>query len=457
MPPKRNWARIAQINNNRNPQPRQNQQNPPPPQNPQQPAHYNVPVNAAQIAAMQRRVYEPLGNWRLGNGRPASAVSWMFSIRLSPDPNDPHHFALDEEFDDDGNVARNYRPAPLHVLRQPLNQRGVNAGAAVPVYLVYQLEQGNNGNPLFGNGFHYQGYIEFDNRVTAPQIIDIMQWQDFWWDVWLEPRRAKREDAVAYVQKVETRVMYDFEDGLGPQPIIAVEEGVPRNDDVVGQAAMIRVMVQDGANFDAISEAYPEAAMRCCNGIKAMITERVKAMPKVWRAVQVFVYWGDTRTGKSKRITDIEGQEKVYRKLAKSAYYDLYDFDVHEVLILEDFRGHHMTIDELLNICDGVPLLLNQKYGCSTARWNKVYITSNIAPSAWYPTADKREKDALFYRLQTGGVFNFINRNNKESVAEYEANKQYKMGDPRDYQNVLFMNTPLEPQATQLYQEFVEE
>lgn len=452
MPPKFNWAQIGAINrNNRNNNPNMNpvaQNNQQQPQ--QQPQPQNIPVvhhpfNQHQLAAFRRREYAPLGQWRIGNGRPASAVAWMFSIRLSPDPNDPHFFSMRQQLDDNGQVANNYRPLPLAQLNNPMQQRGVAALPAVPVYLVYQLEQGDNGNPLFGDGYHYQGYVEFSARVTAPQIIDIMQWQGFWWDVWLEPRRNTREHCVNYVTKEETRVMWDNpNDNLGPRAVITVEEGQPRGDDVVDQAAMIRQMIADGANYDDIAAAYPERAMRCVNGIKALIVERIKSLPKVWREVTCFVHWGDTRTGKSKRVYDIEGYDKVYQKIAKSAYYDGYDLEKHEVLIIDDFTPGDMEVAEFLKICDGQPLLVNQKYGCSVARWKRVYITSNVPPSQWFPKATKKQMEAVFHRLMTGGVTQFIDKNNKEAVSDYHLDVQFKMGDPRDRQNVFFSGQTFE-------------
>ena len=467
MPPKRNYSRERAIRNNiagvrrqrdvedSEDDEGQNIPNPnnmmmmmmPPPQQQQEQIQREQRIervrNRIQFLLQEQRNallagrYHPLGNWRIGANRPASAVSWMFSIRLSNDPRATNFFSMHPHVDENGEQIINYRPMDIEDLQEPMQARGARAARAMPVFLVYQLERGNNGNVIFGEGFHYQGYIEFSDRVTAPEIIDIMQWQDFWWDVWLEPRRGSKQAAIDYVTKEETRVMHDF--GVaGVQPLCYIRQGEPRAEDAIGQGVAVQQMIADGANFAQVAAAYPEYALRNANGIGRLINERVKSMPKKFRQVTCYVYWGDTRTGKSRTVYEKEGYDKVYSKLANSAYYDGYEMENHEALLLEEFNAGDMKIDDFLKVLDGQPLMLNVKFASASAHWKRVYITSNVPPSEWFPRAPKKQIEALYARLMTGGITKYVDASSEEAMNDH---KYSLPNDQRDVSNVLFVKT----------------
>ena len=429
----------------------------PPPRPGQQQRGRNMIVRAP---ANVRRQNEPTGNIRYANGQLRSAVSWMFTIRLSNDPRRVNYFPYEQDPRRMQRVNGRYRqPYVIPTLASLVGRRNA------PVYLLYQLEQGNNGVlghnglPLHEN-LHYQGFMEFGSKVSAIEICVVMGWlaQNGWnmGDVWLEPRQGRKEDAIAYVTKDDTAFAIhdlienfaigvltaeEFQDGVneleegedGPLEYFRREEGQQRPPDAADMAGIVTNMIQEGATYHDILMAYPSYALQRTYGIKAAIDaiSEKKGGKLKHRDVKTFVFWGDSRTGKSRKISEMEGdqdlvmdQNKVYVKNRKEHYYQHYTDQ--EVLVLDEFVGSHggdkMTIDDLLQILDGQNLSLAIKHSSPRfARWTKVYITSNIPPRLWFPNAPPGQLEAMYRRLETGGIWKFVDTDKPASVEAHDA------------------------------------
>lgn len=416
----------------------------------------------------QRPRQDPTGNIRFANRVLRSAVSWMFTLRLSPDPRRVNYFPDPPTL---AGLAQDANGAWVRPYSVPtVNQLQFRPHA--PQFIVYQLERGNNGavdqqgNLIHGNGMHYQGYMEFPNKVSALEICAVMGWNElFGWnmlDVWLEPRAGRREDAIAYVTKDDSAVdvdetLRDFTLGdidsdqvtenINNQFQLAIEEvnyqpppdvpirprsGEPRPADAVELAKAIEAMINEGASYLDIFKIHPGYALSHPAGIKAAIAAVADAKGGVLahRDVKTFVFWGDSRTGKTRRIAELEGDEnlvmdknKVYIKSRTEQYYQHYTNQ--EVLVLDEFVGGttgKMTIDDFCAILDGSNLSLPIKYESPRfARWVRVYITSNIPPRKWFPNATPEQTDAMYNRLKTGGIIKFVNTNKPASVAAHQA------------------------------------
>ena len=426
-----------------------------------------------------RRQNEPMGNIRYANGQLRSAVSWMFTLRLSNDPRRVNYFPYAQDPHRIQRVNGQYvRPYVVPTLRQ------LGARRNAPQFILYQLEMGDNGvlghdgRPLHDN-LHYQGFMEFPGKVSAVEICLAMGWTPaLGWnmgDVWLEPRQGRKEDAIAYVTKDDTAFAVsehvadfalgdineqEFADAIdrledneqGQMDYFRREDGQQRPPDAADMAGIVTHMIQEGASYHDILMAYPSYALQRTYGIKAAIDAigEKKGGKLRHRQVQTFVFWGDSRTGKSRKIAEMEGDEelvmdqsKVYVKNRKEHYYQHYVDQ--EVLVLDEFVGANgaekMTIDDLLQILDGQNLSLAIKHGSPRfARWKRVYITSNIAPRLWFPNADPAQLEALYRRLETGGITKFVDSDKPASVLAHEAevvSDTYK----RDRANVVIRSS----------------
>lgn len=420
MPPKINWAGIHNVNA----QPRrlgraqreeEDDENPP-------------PVNNAQpIRPVRHRVPEPRGRIRGLNGHLIQSRAWVFTLRLSPIANAINYV------DPTGSNRNDYMIPPLATIQGRFNNPFMAPRGHAPQYISYQLELGNNGDPMFGNSYHYQGYIEFDQPVTATEIVEMMgannQDPSGWWnwdmnDIYLAPREWSQQAAQRYTHKHDTAVMHrilgEFGDDADEEievPRVRVEEGELRHQNANVFEAMVQ-MVNNGANFNEISDAYPRHAMMMASGISKKIMERLKMNPPNFRKVKVYVFWGDSRTGKTRKVYEMEG-DKVYSKTDEGLYFDGYDPNKHKALLLDECYGNY-KIGQLLHWLEGHPHLLNQKFGGTYAAWERVYITSNVPPRLWFPGIPTRQVNALYKRLNSGGIVKFVDTNDPNSLRDHK-------------------------------------
>jgi len=110
---------------------------------------------------------------------------------------------------------------------------------------------------------------------------------------------------------------------------------------------------------------------------------------------QIFVYWGVTGSGKSRRAWAEAGFD-AYPKDPRSKFWDGYRN--HDHVVIDEFRGG-IDISHVLRWFDRYPVLVEVK-GSSTALCaSKIWITSNLHPRDWYPDLDEETKNALIRRL----------------------------------------------------------
>lgn len=367
---------------------------------------------------------DPSGPIRLGNGRLATSVAWMFTIRLrnpSPEnPNPPNQM--------------NYTLPTIQQVDVDAIRRNI-AFMTRPVFIRYQLEQGNNGDPLWGNAYHLQGYMEFDAPINAVQICMLFGWiRMLGWlmeDVYLAVRHGTKESALLYVWKDHTSVRNQ----VTGEPELRVEEGVLRPGNPIDIAVQVRNMIRDDADFEDIADAFPAYAMRYGNNIRSQITERERNAVRPWRPVQVYVHWGDTGTGKTKDVWQSFGYGNVYSKIG-GKFFDGYVPKRHEVLLLDEVSD--IQFEQFLKMLDGNPFIVEIKGGALQARWKTVVITSNKPPHLWYSGLANRHIEALYRRLKTGGIIKYVDSNKPEEERELDDTRF-----PQNYENVKLVDTRL--------------
>jgi len=340
----------------------------------------NVPQPrvARRVAQRQRRV-EPQGAYRNANNTLARAVSWVFTLWLN-------------EEDEDAVNNADYRPPDPNQFQLPVGAR--------LTFIRYQLERGANG--LLGrNGLHIQGYLEFDQRVTAINILDIMQWTEaHGWDmnnIYLAPRNGPRQAALDYVWKDVSAV-----EGTRH------EAGQLRPEEVRTQGAAVAEGVNQGMYLEDFMERMPDLALRFANQIKTLVSLREKNEFPEARKVICTCLWGDTGTGKTYHVFKTEGPRNVYSKIS-GKFYDGYRPNIHNVLLFDECLGE-VPVNDFLKALDEHPHTVEVKGGVLCAKWTKVYVTSNVPPSKWFPNANDRSKAALKRRFDEGGIIKYVDK-----------------------------------------------
>jgi len=109
----------------------------------------------------------------------------------------------------------------------------------------------------------------------------------------------------------------------------------------------------------------------------------------------IYVFWGAAGTGKSRRAWQEAGLD-AYPKDPCTKFWDAYQGQ--ENVVIDEFRGE-INISHILRWFDRYPVNVECKFGATTLRAKKIWLTSNVDPREWYPTVNQDTKDALMRRL----------------------------------------------------------
>lgn len=230
-------------------------------------------------------------------------------------------------------------------------------------YTIYGMEKGENGT------CHLQGYTEVENpkRISGMKKLPGLERAHF------EKRRGSREQARNYCMKDGEWIEFgDWSAGGQGQ----------RND-------LRKVMnsIRDQKKTIEIMEEDPEIYarnLRFCEKYQALVD---KEETKTFRNVETHVLWGEAGSGKSR--TAAESAPDAFRVDPTEAFpFDGYDGETE--IIIDDYYGQFKWC-KLLNILDGYQFRVNVKGSHRYAKWNKIFITSNVEPKDWYKRGLKPE------------------------------------------------------------------
>lgn len=109
----------------------------------------------------------------------------------------------------------------------------------------------------------------------------------------------------------------------------------------------------------------------------------------------VYVYWGATGTGKSRAAWERAG-EGAYCKDPMSKFWCGYQGQ--RAVVIDEFRGG-ISISHMLRWLDRYPVNVEIKGSSVPLVAERIWITSNLPPRAWYPELDVETYRALERRL----------------------------------------------------------
>lgn len=164
--------------------------------------------------------------------------------------------------------------------------------------------------------------------------------------------------------------------------------------------------VKAGATLKDIIINHPSVAMKYPAGLK-MAMEELAEEPEFNPNLKVYVYWGNSGTGKSHQAYCKNDRKEVYRLTKKEWVSTFFNgYRKHKILLLDDFDGSWMKFTDFKTLCDGYATKVNLKGRWVYSGWDTIIITSNHSPAEWYKnaTVSKQEKIQLARRLNTGGV-----------------------------------------------------
>lgn len=240
-------------------------------------------------------------------------------------------------------------------------------------YIKGQLERGSDTGYL-----HWQVVVHFSTKKT-------LHYMKFLFGDRMHGESARSKAADDYVWKEETRIDgTQFE--LGKKPL---NRAVVKDWDLIVNSAR-------SGDFEAIPG---DVLVRCYGNIKKI---RVDSLKPESLERQVFVYWGRTGAGKSKRAWEEAGLS-AFPKDPNTKFWDGYSGQVN--VVVDEFRGC-ISISHLLRWLDRYPVIVEIKGSSCVLKATSIWITSNLSPDEWYPDLDKETKNALRRRFTNVVHFN---------------------------------------------------
>jgi len=232
-------------------------------------------------------------------------------------------------------------------------------------YIIGQLESGNDSGFL-----HWQVMVSFKSKQSLVGVRAVFG------NFHAELSRSSAADS--YCQKEETRIAgTQFE--LGAKPF-------SRNSKIEWESVWI------AAQSGALSQIPPNVRVVNYRSIRSIASDYSRCVGMVR---ECFVFWGKTGTGKSRRAWEEAGME-AYCKDPRTKFWDGYQDQ--ENIVVDEFRGG-IDVAHLLRWLDRYPVRVEIKGSSKPLVAKKIWITSNICPTVWYPLIDEETLAALMRRL----------------------------------------------------------
>lgn len=141
----------------------------------------------------------------------------------------------------------------------------------------------------------------------------------------------------------------------------------------------IRDMAKRGARMVEFADQFPGHVIRYGNGIQRL--RNIYTQPRM-EPPKVYLYWGYTRTGKSRRAI-WEAMEANGGKLDgvffknNGKWWDTYDGEKYIIINEYDTRDKEMNRHFMLQLCDRYPLVVQVKGSSVHIQAEKIWITTN--------------------------------------------------------------------------------
>lgn len=183
--------------------------------------------------------------------------------------------------------------------------------------------------------------------------------------------------ASEYVCKEDTRVAGPWEWGAKP---------IRRNSSTDWESVWTAAK---SGNLDSIPANVRVVSYRTIRAIASDFSRPEAIIREVW------VFWGVSGSGKSRRAWDEAGLE-AYGKCPRSKFWDGYQGQ--ENVVFDEFRGG-IDVSHILRWCDRYPVRVEIKGSSCPLVARKIWFTSNLDPRLWYPELDQESVAALIRRF----------------------------------------------------------
>ncbi len=135
------------------------------------------------------------------------------------------------------------------------------------------------------------------------------------------------------------------------------------------------------------------------NLIRKAYFDKRAAETAIKRNVNVIIHIGESGSGKSHAVTDMDEADTYIYADYSAGGMDFYNGE--SVLFMDEFRGQ-IPYNQLLLLLDGYKVPIHARYNNVYSLWNEVHITSVIAVEDWYKNDNIRDTfEQLKRRIDT--------------------------------------------------------
>lgn len=265
-------------------------------------------------------------------------------------------------------------------------------------YIVFQKEKCPDTDRL-----HIQGYIEFCKTIRMKSVKELFKDNT----MHLEKRMGTRDQARDYCMKPESRVEEPKEFGEG------WNKSQGHRSDLEGAC---KTIIEEKPKIKDFALNHPALYVKFHKGFEKLIA--FTQPDRDWMP-DVYIFYGDTRTGKSAAIHELfKDIHYVSHPDKGSLWYDGYDNN--ETLVFNEYNGY-VPIEELLEICDRYKHKLRIKGSFVNNTAKNIVFNSNTSYQSWYDwdSIGSIKRDALVARIKH--IWKFTA--SYDPVLEYERTK----------------------------------
>ncbi|UPW41515.1 replication associated protein [Myodefec virus RodL3_773] len=227
-------------------------------------------------------------------------------------------------------------------------------------FIVGQLEMGHETEHQ-----HLQFYVQLSRSQRLNWLKRNISEEAHW-----EAAKGTAKQCYDYCTKEDTRVAGPWQVGEW------ATQGQTRG---LSQAVEC---INSGGTLRDVAEQFPEVYIRHARGLKDWVhTVGNKGPRQIGEdGPEVWVFWGRSGTGKSRRARD--DWPEAYWKLNNARWWDGYAG--HETVIFDDFKGSSLTLHDFQRIIDRYPIDVEVKGGTTPLSATRYVFTSNKHPADWY-------------------------------------------------------------------------
>lgn len=144
--------------------------------------------------------------------------------------------------------------------------------------------------------------------------------------------------------------------------------------------------INAGASIETVAEEHGVEVIKFYRGIQFLIGLKDKHRdPTI--APELFVYWGASGTGKTRRALEENPDAYILTKPNRDGNVWFDNYRGEKTIIIDEFYGW-IPYDLLLRMCDRYPLQVPYKGGFVKFQATRFVFTSNKPWKEWYPNID---------------------------------------------------------------------